>query len=66
MQTYPCSSIKGTLLFRLLNAKHDFTRIPYAPVGKKKTVRNFEKVSWVNVIILTVLFVFFGWKGFLV
>ena len=34
-KTYPLSSISCTLVFRLLNAKHDFTLIPYIPVNEK-------------------------------
>jgi len=29
--TYPLSSMRGTVLFRLLKAKQDLTRMPYVP-----------------------------------
>lgn len=36
IKTYPLSSISCTLELRLLNAKHDFTLIPYIPETQRK------------------------------
>lgn len=45
VSSYPFSSMRGTLLFLLLNAKQDLTRIPYEPEIKRSDDLNqlFQK-----------------------
>ena len=40
--TYPLSSMRGTVLFRLLKAKQDFTRMPYVPETMHRFYNTFH------------------------